>query len=752
MIPSNKGAKGEGGLKPLQQSDHSGCIPIAYAHSKEGAPKSEWHTLRAHLEAVASLAEQFAAKWGAAQWGRYAGLWHDLGKFCEDFQQMITADAEAERSRVNHSSAGALRAIDELGEELGLILAAVIAGHHAGLANLGELQHKRLQPSERHHLDAAIAGGANADWLRMEPKLEEPKGFAGKSRSIELWIRFLFSALIDADRLDTERFHDETKTALRGIRVSMGELAAKVDAHIDALAEEARRHRASVVNDVRAEVLQDCRERATEPQGIFTLTVPTGGGKTLASMSFALRHASVHGLDRVIVVIPYTSIIEQNARVLKEIVGEENVLEHHTNFDPGDQRKYWLDTENWDARIIVTTSVQFFESLFANKTSVARKVHAIANSVVVFDEVQTLPPGLLLPIVDVMNDLSARYAVSLVLCTATQPALKKRRGFPVGFASTREIVNDPRHHFMMLQRVEARWPDDLYAAEAWPDLAARIGTEQQALAIVHRRDDARVLCNLLPADTLHLSAAMYPGHRSQVLDEIRRRLKENEPCRVVSTQLVEAGVDLDFPVVFRALAGLDSLAQAAGRCNREGKSARGTLDIFVAETLPPPGELRKALDAARIVARRSGGKPDLFGNPSIFTDYFLQFYGTPIDEKGIQTDREAFHFATVAENFQMIDNGQESLVIPFDELCRDMVSTLRTHQGNARILRRRLQRYAVSVPRRQMTDMRSMGAAIETEEGSGIFVLADIFRTAYDPRFGLLPPSKTAIDPQSLIA
>jgi CRISPR-associated endonuclease/helicase Cas3 len=724
-------------------------MPI-YAHSKEGRPPEEWHLLEDHLRAAGEMARSFASKWGAGDWGYYAGLWHDLGKFCDAFQKMISADAEAERSRVNHSSAGALRALDELGE-VGLLLAFVIAGHHAGLANLEDLVQKRLSADEHHHLDTAIAGGADAAWLRMPAKLAEPAGIAGSPRAVELWIRFLFSALIDADRLDTERFHDAAKTALRGTAVSMRELALKIDEHIDSLANTARNENAGRVNSVRAEVLNDCRERANDAQGVFTLTVPTGGGKTLSAMSFALRHAAAHGLDRVIVVIPYTSIIEQNAAVLKGIVGDDNVLEHHTNFDPADERKYWLDAENWDAPIVVTTSVQFFESLFANKTSVARKVHAIARSVVVFDEVQTLPPGLLIPIIDVMNELSMRYRASLVLCTATQPALRKRASFPVGFVATREIVKDPGVHFRDLQRVDAHWPDDLHTPIPWPELAARIAAHPRALAIVHRRDDARILCGLLPPETIHLSAAMCPRHRTNVLTEVRRRLKAGEPCVVVATQLVEAGVDLDFPVVFRALAGLDSLAQAAGRCNREGRSGRGLLEIFVAETLPPPGELRKALDAARIIASKRGGKPDLFSDPSIFTDYFLQFYGTPKDEKGIQTDREAYHFATVAENFQMIENGQESLVIPFDETCLAILQQLSIRVGSPRLLRRRLQRYAVAIPKSQMMAVKEMGAVREAGEGSGVFVLAHTFRSMYDPRYGLLPPSGYFLNPESLI-
>jgi CRISPR-associated endonuclease/helicase Cas3 len=701
---------------------------------------------------VAALARKFATKWGAGEWGHYAGLWHDLGKFSADFQDMISADAEAERGKVNHSSAGALRACEEL-REAGLVLAFVIAGHHSGLRDYEKLL-ERLQPDEKRHLDAAVAGGADADWLRMQQPLTMPAELLERPRSAELWIRFLFSALIDGDRLDTECFHDPAKTSSRGSRVTMRELAEKVDADIDRLAAEAREvGGATAVNDVRAAVLADCRARADEEQGIFTLTVPTGGGKTLASLSFALRHAAKHQLDRVIVVVPYTSIIEQNAAVLKKIVGEENVLEHHTNFDPGDGSKFWLDAENWDVPIVVTTSVQFFESLFANKTSAVRKLHNIARGVVVFDEVQTLPPPLLKPIVEVMGELSSRFGASLVLCTATQPALQKRQTFPEGFVDAREIVREPRRHFEALQRVEAHWPADLRVAEPWPELAARIAAHRTALVITHLRNDARLLCDLLPPGTIHLSAAMCPQHRTDVLNEIRGRLLRADPCRVVATQLVEAGVDLDFPIVFRALGGLDSLAQAAGRCNREGKLAdNGRLEIFVAETQPPPGELRTALAAARIVAQQHGGKPDLFGDPLLYRDYFLQFYSTPADPRSIQTDREACHFETVAKNFQMIENGQESVIIPFDETCRHVLQRLKSKQGSPRLLRRRLQRYSVAVSRAQFTAMRGMGAVLETEPDSGTFVLADVYRSMYDRRFGLLPPKDVKLDPESFIA
>jgi CRISPR-associated endonuclease/helicase Cas3 len=723
---------------------------VAYAHSKSGADKNDWHSLRDHLEAVAGKAEALAGKWGAAAWGHYAGLWHDLGKFSAAFQAMITADSEAERGKVNHSSAGALKAMSELGD-LGLPLAFTIAGHHAGLPDAADLV-RRLAETEQHHLDAANAGGATADWLQMRGPLALPPNVSEDDAcGVELWIRFLFSALIDADRLDTESFHDREKTASRGNKGDLGMLLRDVDRAIDELSARSAVNGANAVNSVRASVVRDCRERATDPQGVFSLTVPTGGGKTLASVAFALRHAVAHSLDRVIVVIPYTSIIEQNARVLKDIVGEANVLEHHTNFDPGDQRKYWLDAENWDAPIVVTTSVQFFESLFANRPSAVRKIHAIARSVVIFDEVQTMPPSLLHPIVDVMRELAERYQTSIVLSTATQPALQQRPSFPIGLRDVHEIVSNPRTHFTALTRVEAIWPEDLDAPTTWADLAPRIAAHERVLTIVHRRDDAQTLCNLLPGDTIHLSAAMCPAHRSRVLDEIRDRLKSGQSCRVVATQLVEAGVDVDFPVVFRALGGLDALAQAAGRCNREGRlPGRGTLAIFVAESAPPRGPLTVALSAARITARQRGGKPDLF-DPTLYEQYFLQFYRTPSDEKGVQTFRKALQYASTAEAFQMIDQGEESIVVPLDGEARAIIRRFERSEGSPRLLRRQLQRYSVAIPKSRMNAMRNAGAIRELGEGSGVFVLDDLFRATYDQRFGLLPDADLRIDPTNLI-
>jgi CRISPR-associated endonuclease/helicase Cas3 len=741
----------------------------AYAHSKEGLPREQWHTLEDHLRGVADKASRFAAKFDSERWGWYAGLWHDLGKFRAEFQAMLdatAADAEADTvpSRVNHSSAGALLAMREVGDDDGLPLAFAIGGHHAGLADLQRLK-ERIDPNERHHLAAAEANGATAEWIAYRGDLDVPPMLEGATNaSVELWIRMLFSALIDADRLDTECFHDSSRPQARTFDTSMVCLKEKLDRAVAEIAENAA---PTAVNHTRARVLEDCRRRAAEAQGVFTLTVPTGGGKTLSSMAFALDHAAAHRLDRVIVVIPYTSIIEQNAGVLRRIFGDDAVVEHHSAFDPPrEPSRIWLAAENWDAPIIVTTSVQFFESLFANRTSAARKLHNIARAVIIFDEVQTLPPGLLVTIVDGLAELASRYRSTVVLTTATQPALRRRQEFPAGFAAAHEIVSAPEQHFRSLDRVDVRWPRDLAAPTSYRDLAARVGEHERILTVVHLRNDARELA-LLVTNAIHLSALMCPVHRTEVLDAVRGRLKEGGACRVVATQLIEAGVDIDFPVVFRALGGLDSIAQAAGRCNREGllvdeegTPRRGLLEVFVAPTPPPVGVLRAALEVARTILSERGGSVDL-NDPAIFERYFRQLYfSRNLDQKGIQASREAFQFATVAEKFQMIDSGwQKAIIIPYDREAIKAIETIRriaSVTGGVRRVRgaaRCLQRYSVDVPRGRVAEMLAAGIA-EDLTGTGAFIALkrSEFSRYYDPRFGLDLSRVFQIKPEDLIA
>ena len=597
-------------------TDSAGYVQF-YAHSHPERPHHEWHRLEDHLQAVSELAAAFADAFDSADWGRVAGLWHDLGKYQPEFQARLLGATEA----VDHSTVGALLA-DAKDSEGGKALAFAIAGHHGGLPNAvqrGDTDRSSLLDRLRRSaplLDKVLAAAAPTVTDHTVPVLPSwlepgcPGDRAAQQRLIrrtELWVRFLFSALVDADFLDTEEFFEPGKRAAVGRLDTVATLRERLDAHLDRLSAEAE---PTKVNGVRRDVLQACRSAARVDPGLFSLSVPTGGGKTLSAMAFALRHAHHHGLRRVIVVIPYTSIIEQNAAVYRDVLGEANVIEHHSNLDPVQETpRNKLASENWDAPVVVTTSVQFFESLFANRPSRCRKLHNVAKSVVVLDEVQTLPSAFLLSILDALNELARGYGCSVVLSTATQPALAKRDTLPEGLTDVREIVPAPRALADRLKRVTVHWPDPDDEPRTWPELAEELRGHPRVLAIVHRRQDARDLAQLLPPEGLfHLSALMCPRHRSDTLAQVREALAGDGPCRLVSTQLIEAGVDVDFPVVYRALGGLDRIVQGAGRCNREGKGDAGRVVVFRAPTPPPRGAPTKGLETTLSLLReREGG-------------------------------------------------------------------------------------------------------------------------------------------------
>ena len=505
---------------------------------------------------------------------------------------------------------------------------------------------------------------------------EVAKGDAAGKLLFEFWVRMLFSCLVDADFLDTENHFNLQDPKLRGGYPTPRELLSRFNAHMLRLEGD------GVVNEVRQRGLANCRQMGRDcERGVFTLTAPTGCGKTLAGMGFALEHAVARGLDRVIVVIPYTSIIDQNAKVYRDVFGPQNVIDHHASLDPKKETgRNRIACENWDAPVIVTTSVQFIESLFANKTSRCRKLHNIVNSVVIFDEVQTLPIGHLIPILDVLKQLVANYKVSLVLSTATQPALKYRPSLACGFEKVTEIVSDVPGTFGALRRVQVNWPADLTTPVEWPGIAARLQMHDEVLCVVHRRDDARQLAALVPG-SIHLSALMCPAHRLSVIDDVKAQLAANRerrargeqinPIRLISTQLIEAGVDLDFPVVYRAAGGLDSIAQAAGRCNREGNlNGLGKVQVFVAPTQPPPGTPRLGLAMTRkMVAPESALDPL---DPRLFGRFFQELYFLQsLDEKQIQglpRGLGEFSKSAVAEAFEMIDNdGADAVVVPYGD-------------------------------------------------------------------------------------
>ncbi len=752
------------------------CGTAAIAHVRQSGDGWQTHPLDTHLRSVAKLARSFAAGFYAGDWARLTGLWHDLGKYAPDFQHYIRDASGYEREqahieegrgadgklrrRVDHSAAGAIHAVDRFGA-LGVVIANLIAAHHAGLYDATDLE-RRLQLRDR--LDLALSVDIPVEVLdaRAVSPLTMPDN-ATAPGAYALWLRMLFSCLVDADFLDTERFMDGGTAAVhRSAFPAFASLKPALDRHLAAMAANAE---PTPVNRLRAQVLADCRRVASERAGLFSLTVPTGGGKTLSSLAFALDHAALHTKRRVIYVIPYTSIIEQTAAVFRSVLGDA-VVEHHSNADAaGDEgtSKSRLASENWDAPVIVTTNVQFFESLFAARTSRCRKLHNIVDSVVVLDEAQLLPPAFMQPILDVLNLLTQRYGVTVLLCTATQPALGSKRYFDGrgmrGLDDVREVVSDPAKLYAALNRVKVALPEDFHARRSWVDLAQELSSEDDVLAIVNRRTEARELHGRLPKGTLHLSGLMCAAHRTVVINLIKERLaarrrgEDDEPVRVISTQLVEAGVDIDFPVVYRALAGLDSIAQAAGRCNREGRlrdadgqPLLGKVVVFVPEAAAPPGLLRQGEQATISLLTGHVGDPL---DHRLFDDYFTQLYrGCDLDEKRIGDELNPrkyrpglLNLRSAADKFRLIDNeesGYRSVYVPYrrdeaDEEFKVLVATLRK-DGVQRWLLRKLQRYSVNLPGRQFDQLQRHGDLEEILPG--IFVLMS--DAQYDECLGLL--------------
>jgi CRISPR-associated endonuclease/helicase Cas3 len=741
-----------------------------YAHSLEDEPPTKWQGLEEHLLNVARRAAQFARHFDSESWGYCAGLWHDLGKYQAEFQQKLLGS----QISVEHSGVGAALAVKK-NEELGIPLAFVIAGHHAGLANYAASDPGLPAPlRERVNKNASTMEGtcpiapgeivgcsvpALPRFLQASPALRREH----LSRRSEFWIRFLFSALVDADRLDTEAFCEPDNAGLRSRFGNISALRERLDSFIDnkvrCLPDV---EKTQPVNLARAEILRACRGAAAQSPGVFSLTAPTGGGKTLSAMSFALGHAEKHHLRRVIVVIPYTSIIEQNADVYRQALGAGNIVEHHSNLDSDEMksrhgeeltRRHELACENWDAPVIVTTSVQFFESLFSNHPSRCRKVHNIARSVIILDEVQSLPPGFLLSVVEALNELATHYGCSIVLSTATPPALAARERFEAGLAGIRGIVANSKELGERLKRVEYAWPSEGAPSMTWQQLAERMIESHQVLAVVHKRDDARNLARELQAiapdeRVWHLSALMCAAHRSEALAQIRGSLRRGAACRVVSTQLVEAGVDVDFPVVYRALGGLDSIVQAAGRCNREGHLEKGHVVVFRATTSPPRGTPRRAMEVTETLLREAGGRLDP-SDPQLFEKYFRMLYFVENqDVKGIQTLRQEFNFASVGREFKLIEDGfTKSVVVPYGEAERHLRDLRRALTREAL---RRLQPFVVNIYPDAFARFSEAGALEEVIDG--IFVLSKPYENLYDRTFGLTTGDEPQASPAALIA
>lgn len=688
------------------------------------------HLLVSHLEEVAKLSAEFTASFDATEQGRLAGFLHDLGKAEAEFQERIVSEDKDEgkkKPHAHHGAAYALRACFPAQWPVALS----VNGHHAGLHNRGNVDQKAeeykdkakrcLQTIQEAHPGVNVPSIQEMlpEWLKRLEFLPGNKG-AGWLAT-DLFTRFLFSALVDADRLDSEgsaKDSDMKKQARCWKPFNLDTLLGQLENELKDRAQKAiSEGRASgEVMAVRQEVGNWCRDNAKQDRGLFSLTVPTGGGKTLASMLFALHHAVHHSKSaptkkrfrRIIVVIPYLSIIQQTAQELRNLFEREEaekgrvILEHHSQVEddekpPGKNQdrdnaepsydsiaeRRRLAAENWDAPIIVTTSVQFFESLFSRRPAKARKLHNIAQSVIIFDEIQTLPPLMLQPILHVLSELAnpeRPYGCSMVFCTATQPALEKNEDLPAGLEGIRPIVPQDmtREHFELLKRVTYRWSEEGERI-SWEKLADMVLRNEipQALIVVNTRKAARELHKAFREKScddfdglFHLSTWMMPAHRLEVLDEVRRRLdrtsRQNgrERCILVSTQCIEAGVDVDFQMVWRAFGPYDSIVQAAGRCNRNGlgKPEEAVVRIFHPEDgKPPKGLYSTAIAQTRLLRKMGLAVPE---NPDSFSVYFRLLYQLSVpDECGIQRARCRLQFKEVDEMFEFIEQNTVSVLI-----------------------------------------------------------------------------------------
>lgn len=658
---------------------------MRYIAHKDGEREQ---AIKEHLEGTAERAGEFAEKFGKREWGYCCGMLHDIGKYSKEFQKKIQ---ENTNDRVDHATAGA-----QVCKALGgyyPILSYCIAGHHAGLPDYGNTA---ISSSLCGRWKKKICGyQAYKDEIEI-PKLDTDPIVFNKDRNMDFslgtFIRMLYSCLVDADFLDTESFMKNGNTG-RNSGESMEILQNRLKKYIS---EWLKNTDTDTINGRRTEILNNCIKDGNQKEGIFRLTVPTGGGKTVASLAFALEHAVKNHKDRIIYVIPYTSIIEQNAQVFRKILGEDNVLENHCNVDYESSEEFkpmQLASENWDKPVVVTTNVQFFESLFANKSSKCRKIHNIANSVIILDEAQMLPTDYLKPCTAMLQELVDSYYASVVLCTATQPALDS---FFLKKESMKELCPRMEEQFQFFRRVNYQNVGRIQQET----LLEKLKKENNALCIVNTKKSAQMIYKeLYGTGIYHLSTSMYPKHRKRVLKIIRERLKNNEKCIVISTSLVEAGVDLDFVSVYRQIAGLDSMIQAAGRCNREGKRelSESNVYIFDLEESQIVQSQRQQTDISKGILQDYTDISDL----KAITDYFTRLYhykGTSLDKKKIMDEFQKMecNFAKVAKEFKIIEENTKTVFINREPEADELLQELRI-KGVTRERMRKAGQYCIQV-------------------------------------------------------
>ena len=706
-----------------------------HAHSTDREDKRNWQPLAEHLTNVGKEAEQFASYFadGVSPLAKEAGLLHDIGKYTREFQARLSG----EYPRVDHSTRGAELALNRYGR-VGYFLAYAIAGHHAGLAN-GKGTGQRissLQDRLKNNLPKLLDGWESEIDFAQPCTIVAPSAFKSAQNQenfqYTFLIRMIFSCLVDADFLDTEEFFARVggKSISRSFDgIGLKDLRLRLDQHLQQFnVHDADNERHQNILGWRREILTSVRKNADLKPGLFSLTVPTGGGKTLTSLAFALDHAITYNLRRVIYVIPFTSIVDQNATVFREALGDLGhvVLEHHSAFiektsnkrtpdEYQSRTKLTLAMENWDTPVVVTTAVQFFESLFANRPSKCRKLHNIASSVVVLDEAQTIPLSVLRPCMAALDELALNYHASIVFCTATQPALTAPK-FVDGFKNVRELAPKPESMFERFKRVHITHRGLLSDDELIQEIVSR----KQVLCIVNNRRHARSLFNSIKGQSgaYHLTTSMCAKHRSNVLEKIREELENDRPCRLIATSLIEAGVDVDFMTVLRAEAGLDSIAQAAGRCNREGRRSAAESEVVVFasdDQWPPPPELTQFAQVSREVFRQFPDNPmSLEAIESYFNHLYWQKGPQELDAKALmalvrESRIDSLPFEELAAKFRMIENLQCPIIINYRGEASETLEKLKYAESCVG-LARLLQPYIVQVPQRAYEALYRVGA------------------------------------------
>lgn len=714
-----------------------------------------------HLTGTAEKASCFAKYFGKSETAFMCGLLHDIGKYSDDFQERIKNDGKL----CDHSTAGA-KVLKSMNPAIGGLLGYVIAGHHSGLLNgggwgavhddgslFGRLK-KEVPDFSAYKLEITENMYPALNNIAMQLASTKPLNSRNQGFCFSFLVRMIFSCLVDADFLDTEKFMNDGKIT-RGIECNFNELEEKIIKH------EGKFKADSDINKKRREIFEQCLKKAEGNPGVYKLSVPTGGGKTIASMAFSLKHIRYNPkLRRIIYVIPFTSIIEQNARVFSDILGEKYVLEHHSNYDFGenDENNYnikKLSAENWDIPVVVTTNVQFFESIYGNKSSKLRKLHNIANSVIVLDEVQMLPTDYLIPCVKALEELVNNYNCSVVLCSATQPEAER---FMSEKIKAEEICSDITELYESFNKTKIKFIGNITSDE----LVKRLQGVTQCLLIVNTKKQARNLYEKIKMEygqegVFHLSTYMCPAHRFEKIQEIRKRLKNEAKCIVVSTSLIEAGVDVDFPVVYRAMCGLDSIIQAAGRCNRERKKDLAYVYVFdftdeeykVNKSSPFGNYLGQRQSITEIIAC----KYEDVTRPEALKKYFdMLFSNTSIselDKKSIVKRLNEgcdmmpdfnFDFEDIAHDFKMIDENSYSVIVRYNDDAEKKINELE-YGYYTRDKLRSLQKYTVGLSLNELIKLKDINAVKEL--GTNTYML--VSREDYSDETGVKMPDQLGI-------